>query len=97
MSEIRITVERRKPDVRFGKPDEKASGFRISGYRTSGSIQSCPVIGRPVVINLSGYRTDSKSGQYCPDFERLNRMMELYSTGRPITGQYCPDFRRSST
>ena len=31
------TVNVRSPDVRFGKPDEKASGFRISGYRASGS------------------------------------------------------------
>ena len=41
LSEIRTgklhhnTVERRKPDVRFGKPEEKASGFRTSGFRTS--------------------------------------------------------------
>ena len=29
MSEIHTTVDVQKPDVRFGKPDEKASGYRI--------------------------------------------------------------------
>ena len=33
------TVNVRIPDVRFGKPDEKASGYRSSGYRTFGSFQ----------------------------------------------------------
>ena len=61
--------------------------------RKSVRFSACPAIGRPVAFNLSCYRTDSKSGQYCPDFERFG----LNSTGRPITGQYCPDFRRSST
>ena len=29
------TVLRRKPDVRFGKPDRFMSGYRMSGFRTS--------------------------------------------------------------
>ena len=30
-----ITVKRREPDVRFGKPDIIMSGFQTSGFRTS--------------------------------------------------------------
>ena len=32
------TVKRREPDVRFGKPDKKASGYWMSGFRTFGSL-----------------------------------------------------------
>ena len=54
------TVTRRKPDVRFGKPDINLSGFRTSGYRTSGPFQfHRPVIERSVPIG-SNRTTSSK-------------------------------------
>ena len=39
----RNTVNVRKPDVRFGKPDKKVSGFQTSGYRTSEDHSITPV------------------------------------------------------
>ena len=63
--------------------------------RKSVRISNRPVIGRPVVISLSGFQTHSKSGHLCPDFGRFNRTSKLLSTGHPITGHLCPDFRRS--
>jgi len=78
------TVNVRKPDVRFGEPDRKLSGFQMSGYRTSGSLT------KPPDFRSIQLPERSKSGQYCPV---IGRPVEF---NRPITGQYCPDFRRSN-
>ena len=43
-----------------------------------------PAIGRPVDNNLSGYQTDSKSGQYCPDFERFEIELNRTSDNQTI-------------
>ena len=78
--EKRFTVDVRIPDVRFGEPDEKASGFQTSGFRTSGSLLLYPVFGRcqlperPItghkrpVFECPNWFGHSKSGQFCPDF-----------------------------
>ena len=47
------TVNVRKPDVRFAKPDTIVSGFRTSGYRTSGSIHLYPVFRRYIFIYIT--------------------------------------------
>ena len=91
---ISNTVDVRKPDVRFAKPDKKRPVFE------------CPAIGRPVVINLFGYRTSIwyqsvwnpdinvrykrlKSGHLCPDFRHKpvwNRFWYWKSENRFQTG-----------
>ena len=52
-----ITVNVRKPDVRFGEPDEKTSGFRIVRISDVRFIQLYPVFGRPVHTVISENRT----------------------------------------
>ena len=82
ISILLYTVNVRIPDVRFGKQDRKSSGFRMSGYQTSGSIQIGPVIGRLL------YLKRLKSERFRPDF-RQRQLPE-----RSKSGQYCPDFRQ---
>ena len=59
----RYTVTRRKPDVRFGEPDEKASGFRISGFRTSESVVYRPVQ-NPTSLDRFIYKGGHKENIY---------------------------------
>ena len=63
--DFRHTVNVRLPDLRFGEPDIKLSGFRISGFRTCGSITLSPDF-RSIQLPKC-----SKSGQYCPVIGRL--------------------------
>ena len=83
----------RKPDVRFGKPDEKASGFRTSEDHSlspdfrqrqlperSKSGQYCPVIGRLVPIGRlkSGRCTTPRTFKI-----RMIRNPDAFSSGLP--------------
>ena len=73
----------RKPDVRFGYPDENMSGFRI--VRISD-------------VRFTTNRPDFRRRQL-PERPITGRYIRISNAriafGRPITGQYCPDFRRS--
>ena len=75
------TVKRRKPDVRFGKPDTIVSGFQI-----------VRILNVRFTTNLPDFRQRQlpkrwKSGHKCPVIGR--QLPERLKSGR-----FCPDFRR---
>ena len=80
-------MSRRKPDVRFGEPDENMSGIRHVRLSDVRFIQLYPVIGRLL------YLKRLKSGHKCPVIGRLLYLKRL-KTGRyirfkrPKTGRY---------
>ena len=86
-------MTRRKPDVRFGEPNEKASGFRIVRISNVRDLLYCPDF-RSIQLPER-----LKSGHKCPVIGRLLYLKRLksgrFQTGRLKSGQYCPDFEHS--
>ena len=82
VSEIRTTVNVRKPDVRFSALLIYVRFVNRPDFRQrliTGRFR--PVIGRPVpmlyMLQTGRFRTGrSKSGQYCPDFKRSGNCID---------------------